>query len=317
MLQSKNEEVNAEFFRTLTSSIIIKFAFGSQFDPEWLSRKWHRLTHILNRFFLTKIIFGNLAGYIPLPSTLEKDSIISEIRSKVKQVLRTRKSEIGKTQEANNLVDLLLSASEPVPEELIIDECLTFLLAGSETTSKLLAWTFYHLGMYPDIQAKIHQEVDEVLGQREITNEDIPKLSFCKCVLQEVLRMTPPAIVIDKLAKKDVMVGGHLIPKGTCILLFFWSAHYDNRYWDKPHEFRPERFLQKDCIRHPFAFMPFSAGERNCIGQKFALQEALIILPLLMQNFKITTNPSKEIRFVGDPGLTPEGLKIRFEKRGQ
>jgi len=126
--------------------------------------------------------------------------------------------------------------------------------------------------------------------------------------------MATPVYAVDRVASQDCTLGNAFIPQGTCLIMFLLNVHHHDQYWSNPNEFCPERFSQESTSRHPFSFIPFSAGDRNCIGQKFAIQEALVVLTILMQKFQVQTN-EEEYKLEYVLALSPSGLKMKFIPR--
>jgi len=196
---------------------------------------------------------------------------------------------------------------------------LTFLLAGYETTSVAITWTLYHLAMNPDKLAKVQEEVDQELGDRMPTMQDLDRLKFVTMVLKETMRLIPPAGIILREAAEDVVVGDYHFPKGAGVLVSPYAVHHDEQVWDRPEEFHPERFDEEDPnvrSRHPLAWLPFGAGPRNCIGQRFAMMEAKAVLGVLCRRFVLSVDPTHPVAI--HPGITlrpRNDIKVQFSKR--
>jgi cytochrome P450 len=287
-----------------------------------MSSKYQELLDAVNVYWLAKLFMGDiLVRNFPWPWTRRKQNVLKEVHNKVIQAIALRQNmppeEKPQVKEHANLIDVLLNAPEPVSHQMILDECLTFLFGGLDTTSRLIAWMTYFLGTYPTIQQKLYDEVQQVIGDRDITAEDIPKLQYCKQIMQETLRLRPSIPGFDRWAAEDCMLGGYFIPKHTVLALYFINAHLDPKHWDKPHEFIPERWdtQNENPDRHHFAFLPFSAGERGCIGQKFGLQEAAVVICIVIQQYKFAIQEKPKIRMVTDPLLSPYDVEVIFTKR--
>ncbi|HEX6240890.1 MAG TPA: cytochrome P450, partial [Polyangiales bacterium] len=155
------------------------------------------------------------------------------------------------------------------------DELLTLLLAGHETTSHALSWSFYLLAQHPECESRLHAELDGVLGGRAPRWDDLPALRYAEQVLSEALRLYPPAYVVLRTSKQPARVAGYDVPVGTDMVLWIYHTHHDPRWHAEPERFVPERFAPErrralpDC-----AYLPFGAGTRTCIGKSFALMEA-------------------------------------------
>jgi len=207
-------------------------------------------------------------------------------------------------------------SNKGIDDYMIISESLTFLFAGHDTTSNLLSWATYFLCKHPDIQQKLRDHTSTTLKRQKITNfEQVNQLTYCKYVLQETLRLCPVVPVLQRITCKDVEFGGFKIPAQTNLTLNFYGAHHNPKYWVNPESFIPERFAyeNEDSDKYNFVFLPFSAGPRNCIGAKFALQEAIIILSNLVLNFDlILEDPNKQVRMASRGAITPVDLFVKF-----
>jgi cytochrome P450 len=168
------------------------------------------------------------------------------------------------------------------------DEVATLFLAGYETTAAALAWAFYYLPRHPEAMQKLQAEVDTVLGGRQPTFADLPKLSYTRMVFQEILRLCPPAYWVARTAKQDDVIDGYPIPAGTHVAALVYMYQRHPEVWSNPDAFDPERFTPENSAgRHPFAWIPFGAGQRLCIGRDFALMEGQLALAMIAQRYQI------------------------------
>lgn len=174
-------------------------------------------------------------------------------------------------------------------EDQINAHALTFLLAGHETTALLLAWCWDMLTHHPLAQSILQAEVDSVLGDRLPTPDDIQKLPYTRAVVKETLRMRPPAWAMGREALQDCEIGGQHIPAGSTVLMSQWVTHHDSRFYDEPLHFRPERWFDHDGALTPrYSFFPFGGGSRVCIGEHFAMTEAIAILAIFARRWNIS-----------------------------
>uniref|UniRef100_A0A8R1HR30 CYtochrome P450 family n=1 Tax=Caenorhabditis japonica TaxID=281687 RepID=A0A8R1HR30_CAEJA len=198
-------------------------------------------------------------------------------------------------------LDLLLDMvqSGQMDEKDVQAEVDTLMFEGHDTTSAGLTWALHLIGNHPHVQRKIQAELDEVLGDDEdVTTEHLSRFKYLECVLKESLRIRPSVPIIMRELSVDQVIGGITIPKGVCLLINQFLVHRDPTQWKDPEVFDPDRFLPENSIgRKPFAFIPFSAGSRNCIGQRFALIEEKVILAQILRHFDVTAiEPMHEIR---------------------
>ena len=191
-----------------------------------------------------------------------------------------------------DLLGMLLDArdedtGEAMTDEEVRDEVMTLLLAGHETTAVALAWTWVLLAQNPDAEARLHEEVDALPAPP--TFDDLGRLPYARQVFAESMRLYPPAWSVGRQAACDTELGGRPIPKGTTILFAPLHLHRDPRFWDEPEAFRPERFAPEERAgRHKFAYLPFSAGRRGCIGEQFAWVEGTLVLATIAQRWRLS-----------------------------
>lgn len=219
-----------------------------------------------------------------------------------------------------DLLDLLMESryedtGEKMPNKLLKDEVMTVFLAGHETTASALAWTFYLISQHPEVYKKLKEEVRSVVGKEELTFAHLQQLKYTKACLNEGMRIYPPVWVIGRRATEDNIVGDYLIKKGTDILITTYLVHHDPKLWKDPEKFYPERWETKEVQEmDKFAYFPFAAGPRMCIGNNFALLEADIIITKIIQNF--------DFEYIGDeaPKMDPSitlrvknGMKMKIK----
>lgn len=221
-------------------------------------------------------------------------------------------------------LDLLLSVTDEEGNKLshedIREEVDTFMFEGHDTTAAAINWSLYLLGSNPEVQRKVDKELDDVFGRshRPVTLEDLKKLKYLDCVIKETLRVFPSVPLFARSLSEDCEVAGYKIAKGTEAVIIPYALHRDPRYFPDPEEFQPERFFPENSQgRHPYAYVPFSAGPRNCIGQKFAVMEEKTILACILREFWIESNQKREeLGLAGDLILRPNnGIWIKLKKR--
>jgi cytochrome P450 len=221
-----------------------------------------------------------------------------------------------------DFLDMLLTVrdenGEPLSELAIRNEVDTFLFEGHDTTAAGLAWTLYCLAAHPEWQKKARDEVDAVLGpDRDEPTWDEAKSRFevLESIVKESLRLYPPVPFIVRNSDIDLNLKGYHIPKDTELMLQIYHMHRRADYWKDPESFRPERF-QEDGIKHPFAFIPFSAGHRSCIGQVFAMLEEKTILVTLLKKFEFVLDTSVPVEITAHVILRPKnGINLFIRPR--
>jgi len=309
--------VKSTFFREYTMKGIIQSAFGNEINHSIVYQAEESISTALRNYFICSVLFGSLANYLPLPAFRKIKAANKIIQDEVNRLILLRKKQIESNSEPKDLISVMLNAKEPIPENFITDEGILFLFAGADTTSSLLQWWAYFMCEYADVQNKMRLEVDQVREENPgVEIKDLlNKFVYSKQVLNECLRMRPPVPVVNRETMEDCELGGYKIPKGCELQLFLHQVHMDPKYWHKPTEFIPERFGENSVYRHPFAFVPFVGGERNCLGQKFALEEALIFSVHLISNFCMESSNLHNVGCVITATMAPSNFFIKFVPR--
>lgn len=193
----------------------------------------------------------------------------------------------------DDLLSMLMEArdedtGEGMNDAQLRDEIVTMLLGGHETSATALSWVWPRLQLHPDVEEKLHAELHTVLGGRAPTAADFPRLSYTRAVFEEVLRLHPPAFLVNRRVIADDVVDGHRVYRGGSIVLTPLMIHRNPSYWPEPEQFRPERFLDTEAekSRPRFAYLPFSGGPRQCIGNGFAMMEGVLVIATLAQRFR-------------------------------
>lgn len=220
-------------------------------------------------------------------------------------------------------LDLLLETSEgdsPLSDLDIRMEVDTFMFEGHDTTTSGITWTLFLLGLYPDIQETVYKEMERIFGDsnRPATMPDLNEMNYLDRVIKETLRLYPPVSAFGRKISEDLQVGEYELPEGCTVMINAFYLHRDERYFPDPERFDPDRFLPENSIgRHPYAYIPFSAGNRNCIGKKFAVYEQKSMLSTIIRNFKWTTVGKREdIDLISELVLRPlDGVQLKFQKR--
>ncbi|MFZ5720739.1 MAG: cytochrome P450 [Pseudomonadota bacterium] len=213
----------------------------------------------------------------------------------------------------NDLVDLLMRAQDPesgrrMDDTLLRDNLLTFIGAGHETTALALTWSLYLLGLDPPTAARVREEVAAVAGDATITHAHVERLAFTRQVVQEAMRLYPSLPLMSRMCAKDTEAGGHPVKAGTFVFVPIYAIHRHRRLWRDPDAFDPDRFGPEESAgRHRFAYLPFGGGPRVCIGQAFAMVEAVAILATLVRAVTLEPDPGHRIRPLMRVSMRPQG----------
>jgi cytochrome P450 len=249
---------------------------------------------------------------LPTPRTLRLFRSMRELDDIAYRAIRERRRNPGP-----DLLSMLIAANDedgqPMSDREIRDASLAVFFAGHETTACLLSWTWYVLANRQDIQDRVLAELRrELPPEREPSAELVSRLPYTEAVLNEVLRLYPPAYGFGRRALRDTVVGGHPVPAGTTVLMSPWAMHRDPRFYEDPEEFLPERWLNGLASRLPkFAFFPFSSGPRRCVGSAYATMEATVTIATILPRFRFSSSgelvepaPSITLRPAGGMPLT-------------
>jgi cytochrome P450 len=207
----------------------------------------------------------------------------------------------------DDLLALLLHARDEdgarMTDKQLRDEAMTLFLAGHDTTALTLTWAWYLLAQHPAVYDALQDELKAVLGGRPPTDADVPRLTYTDRVVQEVMRLYPPAYAMGRQAVGPCDLGGYRLPAGATVLMSQWVMHRDPRWWDEPERFHPDRWAGGLTKRLPrFAYFPFGGGPRLCIGAEFARLEAVLVLAALAQRVRFALVPGPPV--VPAPGIT-------------
>lgn len=310
---------STEEMMQLTMFVAADALFGHDIeaDSEAVS---HNVTLLMEYFTRLVSPFFSLLLKLPLPSTLRFRAAVRDLDAVIYRMIEQRRANPGS---GNDLLTRLMQAKDDetqaqMTERQLRDELLTLLIAGHETTANLLGWTLYLLAQAPEKDALMHAELKAVLGGRPgFTAADTDRMPYSRKVIMEGLRLYPSGWFIGRLALADVRLGGYDVPKGAVIMLSQYIMQRDGRFYDAPSEFRPERWTEEFERALPRgAFFPFSAGDRHCVGEGFAWQEALLILATLVERWRFELVPGQGIKPRPSVTLRPDRpIRMRVHSR--
>ncbi|KAL0921187.1 hypothetical protein M5K25_008237 [Dendrobium thyrsiflorum] len=282
----------AELYHSMTEEAVTQTTFGRSYDE---GKAVFKLQTKLMAFAAEAFNRVFIPGYRFLPTVRNRIrwKLDREIKEKLLKLVSCRKEEAA----AGEVKDLLGQMTSPaavasgITYRDIVEECKTFFFAGKQTTTNLLTWTTVLLAMHPEWQDRAREELRRVCGARDLpTKDDLPNLKTLGMIVNETLRLYPPAVATIRRAKADVELGGYRVPRGTEILVPIIAVHHDAGLWGPDAErFNPARFAYgvSRAARHPNAFMPFGLGERTCIGRGLAVLEAKMALAAVLRRFTI------------------------------
>ena len=261
--------------------------------------------------------------WVPTPANRRFRRSARRVEAVILDIIEGRRKTIAATGAAGgDLLSLLIAARDEEGGEMtdaqVRDEALTLFLAGHETTALALTYALWLLARHPDRQARLADELRAVLGDRPPGLADLERLRYTEMVLMETMRLYPPAWALGRRATQEIEVGGFRFPEGAEFIMSQWVVHRDPRRFDEPESFRPERWEGDLAQRLPrFAYFPFGGGPRVCIGNRFAMMEAKLVLAGALQRFRFAAAGADELPLLPSVTLRPRGpVMLRLEAPG-
>ncbi len=307
----------ADAMMRLTYAIITDTMFSNDVKIDYGALAKHFVTYLdtLGRVDLLSTL--GVPHWAPTPKRIRARATLKFFRAQIGALIERRAREIARDAASapKDLLTLLLTARDPEggalfgPNE-VYDNVMTFIFAGHETTANALAWTLYLLSQFPDADARVAEEI-------RAANGDITKLTYSRMVIEEALRLYPPAPFVSRDSVAPDTIAGIEIRSGTAVLISPWILHRHHALWEAPEYFDPERFApgRREKI-HRFAYIPFGGGPHICIGMGFAMQEALICLSAVVSRYRLTLAPGHPVVPLARLTLRPEfGVKMVVARR--
>jgi cytochrome P450 len=288
-------DVDEEMMR-LTRTVVVRALLGSDLGPytERIDAAWT----IINEYIGENFWSIGLTAWLPSARRRRFEAARRLLREAVDYVIRERRRIPGDTPD---LLSMLLAARDDDTGEGMTDEQLrvevtTFLLAGQETTSLALTWTWYLLSQHPQARQRLEDELDNVLGGRPPEYAELASLPYTRMVVDEAMRLYPPAWGFSRQALGDDQLSGYHLPRGWMAFVVPYVLHRLPSLWEDPETFDPDRFSpERSADRSKFAYVPFGAGPRQCIGNQFASIEAQLVVATLAQRFRPRLVPGHRV----------------------
>jgi cytochrome P450 len=244
---------------------------------------------------------------------------IADFEALVSRILAERRAD---GIDRGDLLSMLLAARDPetgsrMSDKQLRDEILTVFAAGHETTATALSWIWYLLARHPEAEARLHDELDTVLGGRMPTYADLAALTWTRMVIEEAMRLYPPVHTIARTALGEDRIGGVRVPAGAIMTVNIYVTHRNPNLWPEPERFDPARFAPAQLAqRHRFAYLPFGGGPRICIGSSFAIAEAQLIIAAIAQRYRVRLAPGHVVQPIGVVTLRAKnGIWVTLEPR--
>jgi len=315
----RNDEVR-DIYRDmmrLTLEVVVKTLFSADVsgDADQVGRV---LSEIVKPFASQATLKWIVDNRLPTTTHRRFNAAANEIDKIIYRIIAERRRE---AIDNGDLLSVLLAAHDEdgsvMNDQQLRDEVITLFLAGHETTALTLSWAWYLLAKHPDAEKTFHRELDEVLGGRAPTADDVARLKFTESIAKESMRLYPPAYGLGREAAGDVHLNGFRIPKGSQIFIFPWVMHRDARYFAEPDRFLPERWTEDFTKNlHRYVYFPFGAGPRACIGNYFAIMEIVLLLATIGQRFRFSLEKDETIDVFPAMSLRPaKPIRVKIHTR--
>lgn len=303
----------------LTMEVVADVLFGSGLTPADIELVRDSMETVNEFFSNSPESITLLPAWVPTPRNRRVTAAVARLDELIFRIIARRRA--GEARE--DLLGTLLAAQDDdgarMSDRQLRDEAMTLFLAGHETTALALAHTLYLLSTHPEVERRLHAELASVVGDRLPTADDVRSLPYAERVLKESMRLYPPAWTTGREATEDVEVGGYHIPKGAQILASQWVVHHDPRWFPNPEGFDPDRWAPERAKDLPrYAYFPFGGGPRVCIGNRFAMLEATLMLAVIVWRWRLDLLPGQRLEL--KPSVTlrqaGDGLRVRLTARG-
>jgi len=288
----------------LTQRIIVKSMFGAELETIEIRHVGQAFATVMEYFnYRVESLYPAPESW-PTPRNRRLRRAQHVIDQFVQRIIENRRRDAADT---GDLLSMLLAVcdeetGEGMSNQQLYDEMRAIFFGGYDTTSNALAWIWYLLAQHPHVEHRLHEELATVLGDRPPTFQDLPNLTFQRMVIEEALRMYPPAWAIARTVVADDQIDGWHIPAGAKVVVSPYVTHRLPAFWDRPDTFDPERFApERSAERHRGAYLPFSIGPHLCIGSNLAMLEAQLIVATVAQKYRLCLVPGHSVQI--HPGL--------------
>jgi cytochrome P450 len=298
-----------EDLQGLAVTIVGEALFSTEVGKEAIAEARRSIFLIIQQGMI-RALSPKFVEKLPIPGNRRFDEAITRMQAIVLEVIREWRTE---GVDHGDLLSMLLLAG--MTDEQARDEVLTLLTAGIETTALALSWTFHELGRHPDVEKRVHAEVDEVLDGRPVTGDDLPRLGYVRQVVDEVLRQYPLWMLMRRTLT-DVQLGDTRLPEGAEVIVSPHALHHDPANFEAPERFDPDRWSPERAKLLPKgAFLPFGAGARQCIGNVFAQNEIVITVATVAARWRLVPVSDRPVRVKFTSAAYPESLPMTAVRR--
>lgn len=304
----------------LTTNVLMATMFSDTLTEAELHQSKRDLDTIMDSV-LTRMLMAGPLSRLPLPANRRFARARARIRRTVLDIVAARRAEGG---DRGDLLSALLSAHDSessgvhqvLSDAEIANQMMTFYIAGTETIAITLSWALHLVASHPDIERRLHDEVDTVLAGRPATHDDVPRLELTSRIITETLRLRSPVWLLTREVTTDTRLGGHHLPAGTTVAYSPYLIHHRADLYDDPERFDPDRW---DPTLHPTptrtSYIPFTHGARKCIGDRFGIVEGVLAMATIAANWRLTHLPGETVRPAASFAMKPHRLHMRTTRR--
>jgi cytochrome P450 len=308
----------------LTLSIVGQTLFGVDVESQ-AAAVGEALTAVMESFWMMMLPFANVLERLPVPKLRRARMARARLDAIIYRMIADRRASARSSEgtlDRDDLLSMLLAAQDEddggvMTDRQVRDEAMTIFLAGHETTANALMWTWYLLSETPDVEVKLHAEIDGVLQGRLPSMRDLPALPYVERVVTEAMRLYPPAWIIGRRAIDDYPLDGYVAPARSILVMSPYVVHRDARFYAEPERFNPDRWTPEFRAALPkFAYFPFGGGPRQCIGESFAWMELVLVVATIAQQYRLRLVPGHPV--VPQPLITlraKHGMRMTVARR--
>jgi cytochrome P450 len=316
--EGETVDISHEMMR-LTLAIVGKTLFDADVESEAKDIR-EALNAMMQMFDRITKPFPSFLGLLPLPSNFRLRRAHRRLDETIYRIINERRAS---GEDRGDLLSMLLMSTDTEGDGTgmsnlqVRNEAMTLFIAGHETTANALMWTWYLLSHHPEIEARLHREIDSVLQGRTPEADDFARLKYVEMVFAESMRLYPPAWVMGRQVLADYPIDRYMVPTKSIILMSPYAMHHDERYYPDPFRFDPDRWTEEARASRPkFSYFPFGGGPRVCIGEQFAWMEGVLLIATIASQWKLRLAPGQEVKPKPIVTLRPGGsVMMTLERR--
>jgi cytochrome P450 len=305
--------------RYLTQQIVVGLMFGAEIDSRAAETVGQAFAFMMEYFHYRNSNPFPLPEHWPTWRNRRLKHAQQQIERFVNRLIEEQHRSVAS---ADNLISMLLAARDQetgvgMTDRQLFDEVRTIFFSGYDTTSNVLAWVWYSLAQHPDVERRLHRELAEVLGGRTPTFQDLPNLAYVRMIIEETMRLYPPAWSTGRTVVADDQIDGYHIPAGAKVIVSPYVTHRLPAFWEHPDTFDPQRFApEQSAGRDRYAYFPFGGGPRFCIGNNLAMLEAQLIVAMVAQNYRLCLDLGHSVQVHSALILQPRhGIRMTRQPR--